>query len=345
MHTDIKYKLVIKFSGHLCRKWQNKPMSLENHSMRKLISTNIIIIMVLSMLSACATATKVNCKTKIGVVDGMGNSVCLAAPAQKIVSISPSATETLFAIGAGNHVIGRDSLSDYPEEAQSVVDIGETTGTDFITAVVDLKPDLVVAGDEITIDQVAELQARGLTVYFINYPKDFEGLYQTIRNIGSLTGKDSEADDLVQSLAARVIKVQTDVKKITNQPVVYLELGATDPNNPVTSGRGTMTDLMISMTGGKNAGSSLKGNRAQISLDELIKQNPDLILLADSGDTGIGLAQIKARPGWSEIKAVKNSQIYSVNSDLFKIAGPRLVDGLELLLRLMHPELYRSTAN
>lgn len=313
--------------------------------MRKFISTSITVIMMLSMLSACATTTKANCKTKIGVVDGMGNSVCLAAPAQKIVSISPSATETLFAIGAGNQLVGRDSLSDYPVESQSVADIGESTGPDFISAVVALKPDLVVAGDEITADQVAELQAQGLTVYFINYPKDFEGLYQTIRNIGALTGKDSEAEALVQSLAARVIKVQTDVKKITNRPMVYLELDATDPYNPITSGRGSMIDLMISMTGGENAASSLKGDGARISLKELTKQNPDLILLANSGDSGIGLAQIKARPGWSDIKAVENSQIYSVNGDLFKIAGPRLVDGLEMLLRLMHPELYRSTAS
>ena len=312
--------------------------------MRKLFSTGIVFIMVLSMLSACATsASKGNCKTAIGVVDGLGNSVCLESPAQKIVSISPSATETLFAIGAGSQVIGRDSLSDYPKTALSVPDVGSPAEAEFIYAVVALQPDLVVAGDDISADQVASLQAQGLVVYTINYPKDFEELYKTINDLGSLTGHDSEAQSLVESLAARVIAIQSEVKKITSRPMVFFELSAADPNNPVTSGRGSMIDLMITTAGGKNTGTSLKGNQAQISLKELAKQNPDIILLADSAD--IDLSQVKARTGWSSINAVAKNQIFSVNSELFNTSGPRLVDGLELLLRLLHPEIFRAISN
>lgn len=312
--------------------------------MRKLFSTGIVFIMVLSMLSACANlAAKGNCKTAIGVVDGLGNSVCLESPALKIVSISPSATETLFAIGAGSQVIARDSLSDYPEAALSVPEISSPDGADFINAIVALKPDLVVAGEDVSADQVASLQAQGLIVYTISYPKDFEELYKTINNLGSLTGHDSEAQSLVESLAARVIVVQSEVKKISNRPMVFFELSAADPNNPVTSGRGSMIDLMITMAGGKNAGTSMKGNQAQISLKDLTDQNPDIILLADSDD--IDRAQVEARPGWSALNAVAKNQIFSVNSDFFKTSGPRLVNGLELLLRLLHPEIFRATIN
>jgi iron complex transport system substrate-binding protein len=318
---------------------------MEIRIMKKITITSILVILVLStMLSACTASKKADCTTPIGLVDGLDRSVCLAAPAQRIVSMSPSATEILYAIGAGSQVVGRDSFSDYPEEAKAVTDIGGSMGNYSYEAIAALKPDLVIATEINTAEQVKSLEDLGLTVYYISNPTDFDGLYQIIKNVGVLTGHDSDAASLVEALDIRVQAVITLIKKTTSRPVVFYELDGSDPAKPYTSGPGTFIDMLIKTAGGKNVGSSLKSSWAQISVEELVVQDPDIILLGDSA-YGTTSAQVAARTGWANIKAVKNSQIYPVNDDMFSLAGPRLVDGLEVLAKLIHPELYRSTAN
>ncbi len=134
--------------------------------------------------------------------DGLGRMVILPSPAQRIVSLTPSGTEILFAVGAGAQVVGRDAFSDYPAEAANVQDIGGSWGEYNLEAIVALTPDIVLAGEINTPELVAALEDLGLTVYFMANPLTLEDMYASLEFIGALTGHEAESAELVQSLAS-----------------------------------------------------------------------------------------------------------------------------------------------
>jgi len=144
----------------------------------------------------------------------------------------------------------------------------------------------------------------------------------------------------VESLKERVAAVDEKMASVTEKPSVFYELDSTDPNAPYTFGPGTFMDLLISKAGGKNVGSVLGSPWAQISLEELVVQNPDLIILGDS-NYGVTAEAVAARAGWADLSAVKEGHVYPFNDDLASRPGARLVDGLEELAKLIHPELFK----
>jgi len=136
----------------------------------------------------------------LGLTDGLGRIVTLAVIPQRIVSMAPSATEILFSVGAGEQVIGRDSFSNYPEEVANLADIGGSMGTYSYETITRLNPDLVVAAEINTPEQVKTLEDLGLNVYYIANPASLEELYLILETIGTLTGNEPTASELVKSL-------------------------------------------------------------------------------------------------------------------------------------------------
>jgi iron complex transport system substrate-binding protein len=272
----------------------------------------------------------------IVLTDGLGRAITLASPAQKIVSLAPSNTEILFAVGAGTQVVGRDEFSDYPTEAQSLPTIGGSFGGYNNEAIVALQPDLVLAAEINTPEQVKALEDVGLTVYYLSNPKDFDGLYQNLLIVGQLTGRIAEATALIEQLKARVAAVQQRVATLADQPTVYYELDATNPEAPYTAGPGTFIDMLIDMAGGVNIGGKLDSPWAQISVEVLVVENPQIILLGDAA-YGTTPESVAARAGWEVIAAVKGDRIYPFDDNLASRPGPRLVDALETLAELLHP--------
>jgi iron complex transport system substrate-binding protein len=272
--------------------------------------------------------------------DGLDRQVTLPGPAQKIVSIAPSNTEILFALGAGSQVVGRDAFSDYPTEAQSLPDVGGGWGELNTELLVSLQPDLVLAAQINTAEQVKTLEDLGLTVYYLANPTDMEGLYANLEKVAGLTGRQAEAETLIEDLKTRVAAVEEKIAPLSYRPLVFYELDSTDPNAPWTSGPGTFIDLLIGMAGGFNLGSELDGEWVQVSVEELIAKDPAFILLGDSVWGGVTPESVAARPGWEGISAVENGQVYPFDDNLVSRPGPRLVDGLEELARLLHPEVF-----
>jgi iron complex transport system substrate-binding protein len=264
----------------------------------------------------------------------------LAAPAQRIVSIAPSNTEILFALGAGKQVVGREEQSDYPAEAKNVPSIGSVFQKMNTEAIVALKPDLILAAEINSPEQVKALEDLKLTVYYLPNPKTFDDLYANLETVGKLTGRSAEAAKLNESLKARYDAVIQKISQAKDAPTVFYEIDATDPTKPYTSGPGTFIDRVITLAGGKNIGGALKDAFAQISSEELVKQNPNIIVLGDAlyGVTPESLAQ---RPGWSALSAVKDKQVFTFDDNLISRPGPRLVDGLEQMAKLVHPELFK----
>jgi iron complex transport system substrate-binding protein len=297
------------------------------------------------LFSACSSATTptvppIPTASTLTLTDGLGRTVTLKASAQRIVSLAPSVTEMLFAIGAGDQVVGRDSFSDYPEAASKIKDVGGSNGDYSYETITSLNPDLVIAAEINTADQVKALENLGLTVYYLPNPAGFNDLFAEMITLGQLSGHESEAKKVTDALNQRVQAVSAAIAKATSQPSVYYELDATDPGNPYTPGPGSFVDQLITLAGGKNVGADLSSQWAQISVENLLVKNPDLIILGDSA-YGTTVDQVAARTGWDKLSAVQEKHIYTFDDNLVSRAGPRMVDGLEALAKLIHPELFK----
>jgi iron complex transport system substrate-binding protein len=276
----------------------------------------------------------------ITLTDGLGRSITLDSPPQRIVSLAPSNTEILFAIGAGTQVVGRDEFSNYPESALDLPSVGGSWGNYNAEAIVDLKPDLVLAAEINPPELVESLEKLGLTVFLLPNPTDIEGIYQIMETSARLTGHEAETAVLVESLRERVEAVTSQTSGLTDRPLVFYELDSTEPNAPYTAGPGTFVELLIEMAGGTNTGSAMESPWAQISLEQLVVLDPEIILLGDSA-YGVTPESVAARVGWESISAVVNGKVYPFNDDLASRPGPRMVDGLEEMAKLIQPEVFK----
>ena len=272
-------------------------------------------------------------------MDGLGRKINLEQAPQRIVSLAPSNTEILFGVGAGSQVVGRDTLSDFPEEAKALTDIGSTFDALNTEKIVSLKPDLVLAAEINTPEQVKQLESLGLTVYYLKNPSTLEGMYKNLEIVGQMTGHDKETATLIESLKKRVAAVDEKIAPISSRPNVFYELDATDPAKPFTAGKGTFITQLIERAGGHNIAADLDGY-PQMSLEQVVAANPAFIILGDAR-YGVTPESIAKRPGWGNLDAVKNGKVLPFNDDLVSRPGPRLVDALEQLAKLLRPELFQ----
>jgi iron complex transport system substrate-binding protein len=326
------------FVGHSYKKMQRKPI------MKRLTSYFILVTTFSLLMAACSPAapavTVTPTTAPLIFTDGMKRTVALNAPAARIISLAPSNTEILFAIGAAAQVVGRDDFSDYPAEAKNLPVIGGLNGKYDLEKIASLKPDLVIASELNTPDQVKAFEDLKITVYYLSNPVDMEGMYANLVTVGELSGRKAQAEKLANSLAQRVKAVQDKLSGVSNRPTIFYELDATDPSKPFTAGPSTFIDQLIQIAGGQNIGGSLSSAWPQISLEEILVKNPDMILLGDAA-YGNSPEQVKQRGGWTDLKAVKDGNIMVFDDNLVSRPGPRLVDGLEILAKLIHPDLFK----
>jgi len=312
--------------------------------MKKFIIGLITGMLLLALAAACAPAASPTpapvSATPISFTDGLKRTVELEQPAQRVVALAPSLTEILFAVGAGSQVVGVDSFANYPLSVKDLPDIGGSNGDYNYEAIAALKPDLVLATEINTVDQVDAIEKLGIQVAYLSNPVTLDDTYKLISEVAILTGHTAEADTLNASLRERVAAVAQKISQAAGRPVVFYELDGSDPSKPWTPGPGTFLDQLITLAGGSNAGAVMTDAWAQLSLENLLVQNPTIILLGDS-IYGTTAADVAARTGWSDIAAVKDGRIYPFDDDLVSRPGPRNVDGLEELVRLIHPELFK----
>lgn len=307
------------------------------------IATNMPAATETTAPAETATAAASPTVDSITLTDGLNRTVTLNGPAQHIISLAPSSTEILYAIGAGPQVIARDKNSDYPEAAKALTDIGGSDAYNKVNTeqLLALKPDLVLAANITPQEQIKALEDVGLTVFELPNPTDLNGMYENLRITAKLTGHTAETETLITSLQGRVKTVADKLATNQEKPSVFYEIDGTDIKAPWTPGPGSFIDTMITLAGGRNVGAGLKDQWAQISLEELVKQDPDFIVLGDAVWGNITSDGVKQRAGWAGMKAVKNSAIFPFDDNLFSRPGPRLVDGLETLAKLLHPELFK----
>ncbi len=289
------------------------------------------------LLAACSKAPT---PVPITLTDGLNRSVTLRGPAQRIVSLAPSNTELLYEVGAGAQVVGRDDFSDFPAEARALTSVGGSMGSYDLAGIAALKPDLVLAAQINTPEQVKSLEDLGLTVFYLNNPNHLVDLYQNLQTVGILTGKTVQAATLNQSLQRRIQALLDKLPTITNHYKVYYELDATDPTKLYTAGPGSYINIILETAGDHNIGATLSSPYASITSEEVIKQNPDFILLGDAA-YGVTIDSVMQRPGWSAINAVRNKQVFVFDDNIVNRPTARIVDAIEMLAKILHPDVFK----
>jgi iron complex transport system substrate-binding protein len=303
----------------------------------------LLVTLLITLMAACtpqATPTTPPTSSTLTFTDGLGREVALKGIPQRIIAIAPSSTEILFAVGAGNQVVGVEKFSDYPEAAKKVTNIGSAFEKLNTELIVSLKPDLVLAAQINTPEQVKQLEDLGITVYYLKNPHTLEEMYGNLETVAKLTGHEAETATLIESLKKRVAAVDAKIGPVSSRPSVFYELDSTDPSKPYTAGKDTFITLLIERAGGHNIAADLD-SYPQMSLEQIVAADPTYIILGDATWGGVTPEMVASRPGWENLSAVKNGKVVPFDDNLVSRPGPRLVDGLERLAKLLHPELFQ----
>lgn len=267
------------------------------------------------------------------LVDDYGRTIKLSATPERIVSVAPTPTEILFAVGAGDLVVGVDDYSDYPAETANLTKVGSyTLNTEVI---VGLQPDLIISSDLVPLSQLELLEDQGIP-FVILATRTLDDVMKDIRLVGILTGHVDDAVALAEDLEERVdaITAKTLAEGVV-MPRVYVEY------YPYwTYGPGSFGDDLIALAGGINIAGNTSSEYPMVTSEFVIAQDPEVIVYTFGYMTSTTADEIASRPGWDTITAVSTDRIYSIDDNLVSRYGPRIVDGLEQLAETLHPELF-----
>ena len=268
------------------------------------------------------------------VVDETGRSVNITSTPQRIVSLAPSITETLYALNLDNKIAGVTTFCDWPVAARKKPQIGGFSNPS-IEKIVSLKPDLVIAtADGNRKDTVQQLERLGLPVYVIN-PSNINGFLRSILHIGEITNREKDARKLVEKNKKRLnnISAQVGHKK---KPRIFFQLGL----EPVfTVGRGTLINEIIELAGGINVAGHDTARYPIYSAEGIIGASPEIIVFAPMVNDNNFAAVKKFWQKFGELPAVKDNKIYPINADLINRASPRIFDAVEIMAHIFHPDI------
>ena len=266
------------------------------------------------------------------VEDSAGTEVTLEAAPARIISYSPGATELLFAIGAGERVVAADEFSDFPPEAEELPNVAYSSPDPERALAFD--PDLLIMATG-QREQIEQFRSLGMTVLFLDSEQNIEGVFGTVALLGQVTGNAQQAADLVASMRARIAAVSTALEDVEEGPLVFFELTA----DLYTVGTDTFVGELLTLAKARNIAEGAASSFPQLSAEAIIDAAPDVVLLADA-EWGESLETVCARPGWDAIPACVDDRVHGVDGDLTSRPGPRIVDGLEPIARLLYPDRF-----
>lgn len=272
------------------------------------------------------------------VVDDLGREVKIEKLPLRIVSLAPSNTEILFALGLGDRIVGVTSYCDYPEEAKTKPRVGGFSIPD-LERLVATKPDLVLAADIHKNVGVPAFEKLGLTVVTLA-PKTMEGVLKNINLVGEIAGKSQESSRLVAQLRERVKAVTAKTEGLTKEQrpkVLYIVW-----HDPIWAGGGeTFANDLIEKAGGMNIFAKDFSEWRIVSLEAVITKNPQVIIVSGMGATrGLIFSSIKSEPRLSVVEARAKGQVYEIDGNLIERSGPRIIEGLEQVAKVIHPEIF-----
>ena len=268
------------------------------------------------------------------LVDDEGTTIELAEPPQRVISLSPANTEIVFALGAGDRLVGGTDFDDYPPEAVRLPDVATFTGV-LHEAVAGLEPDLVLAaGNNFTpADDIEYMRDFGVVVLVV-YAETVDEVLADIELIGHALGEDDAAAQLVGEMEERISEVEGATAAIGELPRVFYQIGS-EPEIYAPAPDSFLAD-MVALAGGEPITTSDPAVFS-ISVEQLVAQDPEVIVLGDAA-YGVCPAQLEARPGWGGMTAVREGAVRPVWDTIVTRPGPRLAEGLAALALAIHPE-------
>jgi iron complex transport system substrate-binding protein len=268
--------------------------------------------------------------------DEVGREVIVPFPPKKIVSLAPNITEILFSLGLDQEIVGVSTHCNFPEKAKGTVRVGSYISLDF-EKIVSLKPDLIIAtaaGN--TRDMVERLERFGFPTYVI-FPKNVEDIIQSIGHLGKLVGREKEGVEIIQEMKTRRERVM-ELTRGLPRPRVFLQIGEAPI---VTVGKNSFADDLIRLAGGVNVTGNEKELYPRFGMEEILKRAPEVILISSMNPKGNYQKVLQEWSRWKTIPAVKNGRIHLLDSDLIDRPSPRIIEGLEEMARILHPEKFK----
>ena len=263
----------------------------------------------------------------IAITDDWGRTVALAAPATRIVSLAPATTELVFALGAGERLVGRTAWCDYPAEAARVTSVGNGIGPN-VEAIAGQRPDLVLLyPSESNRAALGQLEQLGIAVAVLEQDAIAEW-QRTVRAVGVLVGREATADSLLADVNAALAAVRAAPS--ADSPSVFIAVGA---NPPIAIGQGSFMAELVQLAGGRNAFADIAGPSAPVSLEAIVARDPAIVLvLGPDSVTGI----VARRPGWPAIRAVREGRLRAVDGSEYNRPSPRLAAAVQGLKSVLH---------
>jgi len=265
------------------------------------------------------------------VEDDQGRILILTAPPERIISLVPSSTELIVALGAAESLVARTTFDRDPALAHLPSLGGGLTPN--LEAMVALRPDLVVASPDGGLQTaLGRLEGMGVPLY-AGASGTMEDLRRTIRNLGSLLGRTQAADSLLESMAEGFRELAGELEGVERPTVFYVVWH--DP--PMTTGPGTFLDFLIRSAGGENLFADAATGWPQVSLEEVVRRQPDVVVLAgEPEEVALRRARLQAAPGWRELRAVREGRVVMVEGELMNRPGPRVVEAARALAAALH---------
>lgn len=273
----------------------------------------------------------------IMVTDLLGRHMAVPANPQRIVSLAPNITEIVFALGQEHRLVGVTRYSDFPPAAESLPKVGSYVHLD-LERIVSLSPDLCLGiKDGNPLEAVKRLESLGIPVYAVD-PRNLASVMETLQTIGNLLGAQQKADEVVGKMRTRIGAVEDLIQGIKDRPGVFFQIGV----SPIVSvGSHTFIHELIIQAGGRNLAEG-RIPYPRYSREQVLGLSPDIIIITSMARAAV-FQKVKGEWNrWSDLPAVKNQRIFVQDSNLFDRPTPRLVDALELLVRLIHPELFEE---
>ena len=270
--------------------------------------------------------------------DMLGRDVTLPAPPARIVSLVPSVTEIVFALGGEDRLVGRSDYCDFPAAARRKPSVGGMVNPSFETLVM-LKPDLVIATDEGNREETfLQLRRLGIPVYLV-HANSVREMLDVIGRVGELTGRQAAVRALSGDIERRIEAVRRAVAPFPRPRVLYVLW----PDPLIVPGRQSMLHELIEAAGGESITGADGDAYPRFSLEAAVARAPDVIILADHS-TGASTAGKPSPEKWqrlTSVPAIKAGRLHSVDLSVLHRYGPRVPDGLETLARIIHPEAFR----
>ena len=268
------------------------------------------------------------------MTDDAGRTVSVPARVMRVISLAPNLTEIVFAVGAGDRLVGRTSYCDYPPEARTVAEIGDTLHPS-LERIIALKPQVVLISTSSQLEVFTQqLQNQNIAV-FVTDPHDLEGVFRSIQQVGEILGQKEQSDQLVQKLRERTTAVEQAVNG--KQPVSVFYQVSGEPL--YTAGHDSFVTDLMRKAGAKSVTADVPGAWPKYSNESALAAKPQAIILPTGGS--MGSANSDVTEALRQSPAVLEGRVYKINDDYLTRPGPRAIDGLEAMARALHPDAFK----